>query len=114
MYQETSQEAYNLLVEQPGQLSAKQQAVLNVFTKLVKNQPLSNFDIATMLDWPINCVTPRVLELRENGSLVHVGYKRQLETDKRVMLWMLPEVWDGNMVNFDYKGFKVRQRKTKA
>lgn len=102
MITQTSLESYLDLVLHPQRLNANQTLVLDVFRKMVERQPLSNFDVATILDWPINRITPRIKELREAGRLVQVGWKRQLETGRRVMLWGLPE---DNMdwIDFDYK-----------
>jgi len=102
MISQTSLESYLDLITNPVKLKTNQVLVLDVFRKMVLHQPLSNFDVATILGWPINRVTPRVLELRNAGRLVQVGVKRQLETGKRVMLWGLPE---DNMewISFDYK-----------
>lgn len=103
MITQTSLDAYLQLILNPVRLGANQRIVLDVFEKLVKNQPLSNFDVSILLGWPINRVTPRILELRKAGKLAHVGYKRQLETGKRVMLWMSVAQWSGEWVDFDYK-----------
>jgi hypothetical protein len=63
--------------------------ILDLFKKL-NGHPLSNLDVANMLGWSINRVTPRVNELVKSGRLVHTGYKTQLETHRRVMLWCRP------------------------
>ena len=65
-------------------LSAKRQAVYNV---ILNNGPICNQEIAELLDWPINRVTPRVHELRD---LMRVQlYAKQIykKTGKTVMFW---------------------------
>ena len=101
---QTSLKAYMDLITNPVLLNANQRIVLDVFEKLCPNQPLSNFDLSLILEWPINRVTPRVLELRTAGKLVHVGYKTQLQTGKRVMLWMATWQWDGMFIDINYGG----------
>lgn len=95
MITQTSLGAYLDLISNPAKLNANQMIILDVFTKLCPKQPLSNYDVAIMLEWSINRVTPRVLELRRAGKLVHVGFKTQLQTGKRVMLWLPSWEWDG-------------------
>ena len=56
-------------------LGEKQRALLDV----LKNTtiPLSNKDVARILRWPLNTVTPRMLELRVMGRVVCAGIARQ-------------------------------------
>lgn len=79
MIQQTSIEAYREI-----NLSRNQEIVYDIFQD---NEPYSNHDVARCLSWEINCVTPRVLELRNMGLLVHSGYKKDFITNKRVMTW---------------------------
>ena len=39
--------------------------------------PISDYDVAKRLGWPINCVTPRRLELEAAGRLRRWGQERQ-------------------------------------
>lgn len=91
---QTSLDAYLQLVAS-RKLNVNQVIILDLFKKL-NGQPVSNLDVANMLGWSINRVTPRILELRKMERLMHTGYKTQLETGRRVMLWCRP---------IDYKDF---------
>lgn len=88
MMRQTSLDAYAVL-QVSKKLSLNQILIIDLFKKL-NGHPLSNMDVATMLGWSINRVTPRVNELVKSGVLMHCGYKVQLETGKRVMLWCRP------------------------
>lgn len=92
--QQTSLEAYTKLISD-RKLGINQKIVLEVFDQ-VNGQYLSNMDLSVMLGWSINRVTPRVKELRELEYLMHCGFKTQLQTGKKVMLWCKPN---------EYKGF---------
>jgi len=48
---------------------------------------LSNTEIARRVGLPINCVTPRVKELREKGVLALAGWRCCGVTGRRVMVW---------------------------
>ena len=85
---QTSLRSYLELVNSK-KLGINQKIVLEVFDQ-VNGQYLSNMDIATMLGWSINRITPRVKELRNMEYLMHAGYKTQLQTGKKVMLWCRP------------------------
>lgn len=86
---QTSLDAYLQLV-QSRKMNINQVIIMDLFKKL-GGQPVSNLDVANMLGWSINRVTPRILELRKMERLMHTGYKTQLETGRRVMLWCRPE-----------------------
>ena len=60
---DTSTQAYHTLVE--PHLGERQSTVLDLLFRTVND--LTNAEIADLLDWPINCVTPRVYELRKMG-----------------------------------------------
>jgi len=70
MIQQTSLQAYVSVV---GGLSRRQDVVYQLFLRY--KCPFSNREISKHLGWPINCVTPRVLELRKLGLLKCVGYQ---------------------------------------
>jgi len=79
--QQTSLEAYK-------QAKAKlndHQAI--VWATIDAHGPLSNKQIATMLGWPINSVTPRVLELRAMEQVKFAGVRVDPKTNRREMLW---------------------------
>lgn len=59
MIQQTSLLAWNKI---KGQLSHKQEEVLDCIRSF--KRPVTNAEISNRLNWPINRVTPRVLELR--------------------------------------------------
>lgn len=92
--QQTSLEAYTKLV-QDRKLGINQKIILEVFDQ-VNGQYLSNMDLSIILGWSINRVTGRVKELRGMEYLMHCGFKTQLQTGKKVMLWCRP---------LDFKGF---------
>jgi biotin operon repressor len=101
--QQTSLEAYTKLVSDK-RLGINQKIVLEVFEQ-VKGNYLSNMDVATMLGWSINRITPRVKELRKMNYLMHCGYKVQLQTNKKVMLWCKPIDFKG-WIDLKYGGVK--------
>jgi len=70
MVEETSLEAYFNIVE--PLLSEKQVEVLRVF-KMHTDRSFTNMELADMLGWSINRVTPRTNELRKIGALKTVG-----------------------------------------
>lgn len=86
--QQTSLESY-IKLRDSKKLGINQKIVLLMFDQ-VNGQYLSNMDLAIMLGWSINRVTPRVKELRDMDCIVHAGFKTQLQTGRRVMLWCKP------------------------
>jgi predicted transcriptional regulator len=78
--QQTSLDAYHSILYS---LSEKQKKVYD----LLRIRPMSNADIAITLGWRINCVTPRVLELREKKLVYNYGDKIDESTGRRCMLW---------------------------
>jgi hypothetical protein len=81
MIQQTSIEAYE---EVKKELGNKQNIV---YQKLLFNQPASNKQLAEQLNWKINSVTPRILELRRLGKVKFWGYI--YEEGRRVMAWKI-------------------------
>ena len=69
-------------------LGERQKLILKIIRKI---QPCSNLEISKISGLPINCVTPRVQELRKKG-LVHF-YKRDIckFTNRLVTYWKCPE-----------------------
>ena len=70
MIQQTSLTAYELMRDK---LSRKQRDVYCFLEGA--GQPLSNREIAEGMEWEINTVTPRVLELRSLGLVENKGVK---------------------------------------
>ena len=67
MIQDTSLHAYALATQNLG---AKQKQVLDALRFF---PDATNAEIAARLGWPINRVTPRMKELREQGLVLHAG-----------------------------------------
>lgn len=64
-------------------LNARQAVILSFIRH---NGEVCNLDIAEGLDWPINSVTPRVLELR-NMFLIESAGRRLSKTGKAAFFW---------------------------
>ena len=79
--QGTSFEAYISIQDELGD---RQQQVLDVIKKY---DGVSNHDISRILSLPINCVTPRVKELRDYNLVVFDDVKKDRITGRRVMCW---------------------------
>ena len=90
MIQETSLLAFREI--QPH-LGMKQAEVFKVLKAASDTHfDFTNCELAFLLDWPINCVTPRVFELRSFG-LVVLSRKRMCErTGRLAMAWKAKEV----------------------
>jgi len=78
--QQTSIEAYDLIV---GDLGKRQIQVYDIIERYFN---CCNQDIADILGIPINCVTPRVKELRDMGFIMQHGIKIN-KLGRRVMTW---------------------------
>ena len=87
MIQETSLEAWRAIQEK---LSDRQKVVLWAFRS---QGPMTNEEISNFLNWPINYVTPRVLELRNhtiNGlpcPLIGSKGSKMGKSGKRAIIW---------------------------
>ena len=81
MIQETSLEAYQVLIPELGELQE------TVYNTIIEHPGMSNHDIARYLQWEINRVTPRVKELRDKGLVWFSHYKEDSLTSRRVMCW---------------------------
>lgn len=79
MIQSTSLEAFRVL--EPN-LGHHQETVLTVINS---HPDMCNKEIASFLMWSINCVTPRVKELRDKGLVYH-SCNKTFE-GRRVMCW---------------------------
>ena len=82
MIQETSLEAYYDIQHKLGDI---QRMILNI----IKTYPnVSNHEISNIINKPINCVTPRVKELRVYGLVIQGSTKVDRKTGKSVMTWV--------------------------
>jgi len=79
--QQTSLLAYE---EASTRIGKHQQEVLAVIRDY---QPVCNQQIAEVLDWPINTVTPRVKELREMHKVVEAKKDLYRPTNRTVIYW---------------------------
>ena len=82
MMQQTSLLAYEELNK--GGLSVRQTSVLRAIKRC---GVVSDKSLANVLNWPINCVTPRRGELVKAGVVVEVGVA--LENGRKVLVWGL-------------------------
>lgn len=78
--QQTSLFAYRDLEN----VNMKQKACYGVINK---NGAACNYDIAHILKWDINRVTPRVLELREKGYIEEAYRDVNPATNRTVIYW---------------------------
>lgn len=85
MVQPTSLEAYGAIIPELGE---RQQVVLDAIQKY---PDVSNHDLSRILQLEINCVTPRVKELREYGMVLENGLKVDRITGRRCMKWIAAE-----------------------
>lgn len=69
-------------------LGEKQGRVLAV---LRHSEPLSNSEIAKLLGWEINRVTPRVKELRKMKLVAELGRRKCRITGMNVLVWGIPK-----------------------
>ena len=79
--QETSLQAYKEAKKKLGD----HQAI--VWATIDAHGPISNKQIATLLGWEINSVTPRVLELRALEQVKYAGQRLDPKTNRPEMLW---------------------------
>jgi len=79
--QQTSLLAYHSNVK--PSLNYKQKIVLAALEEIY---PATNKGIAQHLDWPINSITPRVLELR-NKRMVNEAYKGKDSSGRSSIFW---------------------------
>lgn len=77
--QQTSVDAFHGLKG----LGERQQTVLAV----LKQEHMTNRELASKLGWEINRVTPRVNELMNMGLVTDFGTKWDKETGKRAIIW---------------------------
>ena len=79
--QPTSLEAFMSIRDELG---PKQQIVLKAL-EIVGHA--SNKELVTLVGWPINCITPRILELREMGLVEYDSERIDPLTGRSEMVW---------------------------
>ena len=79
--QQTSLEAY----KDAKKTLSDHQAI--IWATIDAHGPLSNKQIANILGWEINSVTPRVLELRTLEQVRFAGYRLDDKTKRHEMMW---------------------------
>lgn len=84
MYSDTSAAGFAAVQKSLGR---RQQEILRVFRA---SGAWSNRQISSITGIPINAVTPRVLELRQAGKLVHAGYTVDTLSGITVKTWKVP------------------------
>ena len=84
MIQETSLIAYEKVCEN---LTRRQMEVYNIFKRL--RFPVTNAELAKVMGWQINTITPRVLELRKKNMIVFHKKRRCHATHQIAMTWKL-------------------------
>lgn len=95
MIQETSEEAYRDEIKPT--LDLRQEIVLKLFRKMHPTD-ITNSEIARLLSWQINTVTPRVFELRQQGE-INLSRKRKCKvTGRNVMAWKLPPLFQEKLI----------------
>lgn len=80
MIQQTSLETYFAIKPKLGR---RQHQVLEALEEI---SPANNQEIAKHLGWPINSITPRVLELRQKGK-VEEAYKQKNSQGRTTIYW---------------------------
>jgi len=84
--QSTSLEAYfTKVLPNIGRAQAEVYAILEDATQ--KGFNMTNMELAVVLKWSINRVTPRVLELRELGLVVKVCKRKCGVTENNAFAW---------------------------
>jgi hypothetical protein len=84
-YQSTSGSAY---ADMKGVIARKQAEVLRLLANAGNgSEGYNNRQISLFLGWPINTVTPRVLELREMGKVELAGRRVDPMTQRTTMFW---------------------------
>ena len=84
--QETSTKAYREEVKPT--LGDRQKCVVDAF---VSNdyRSMTNKEIADFLQWEINCVTPRIFELRKLGVVEEIEKRKCRATGRTAIAWGL-------------------------
>jgi len=87
MIQQTSLDAYQELMLSPHLSDLQKQ----VYAVLYEKGALNNRLIAMWLNKPINCITPRVMELRKMGLIGQAFRKKDYVTGKVSIFWRIKE-----------------------
>lgn len=87
--QDISIASYHAFTEQ--ELGERQ---LAVYRELLKGNASSK-ELGRALNWPSNCLTPRVKELRERGVVIEAGRQYDEKTKRWETVWMALKGWDG-------------------
>ena len=82
MIQDTSLWAHALASKNLG---AKQKEVLDALRFF---PDATNAEIATHMNWPVNRITPRILELRTMGLVIDAGRRRCKATGSTAHVWV--------------------------
>lgn len=90
--QQTSIEAYQELAF--SKIGDRQKCVL---LALLEQGALNNRLLARALNWPVNCVTPRINELRKQGYVEEAFINKDYATGKNTIFWRV--VCKNNVVN---------------
>jgi hypothetical protein len=93
MIQDTSLFAYSVATQNLG---AKQKEVLDCLRYF---PDATNAEIAAKMNWPVNRITPRMLELRKLGLVLDAGTRTCKVTGSTAHSWRahhpaLPEAWE--------------------
>ena len=80
MIQQTSLQAYEQV-----KINKSQQTILRVLR--ASKEPMTNALVGVILNWPINRITPRVLELRRKGMLKDAGVTTCPVTGGKAHAW---------------------------
>ncbi len=84
MIQETSTKAYREITVSGAKFTMRDKVFLTLYKS---TKPMSNTEISVEMQLPINCITPRINELRKYG-LVREAQKKQCEyTGRTVISW---------------------------
>lgn len=77
----TRNQSFKLLQKDLGR---NQQAVFKQIKRLKK---AALFEVTESLGWPINCVSGRITELKEQGKIKEVGTKFNPQTNRTVTVY---------------------------
>lgn len=75
-------------------LGRRQLEVLKVFQDSWSREGLTNMEVADILGLSINCITPRVFELRKKGLLIEERKRICSITKRKVISWSATKNWE--------------------
>lgn len=87
MIQQTSLEAYDYIQKTLGEKQLK------VYLCLEDLESANNTILAKRLNWSINRITPRVLELREKGLIIQDGIRKCPITHRNTIFWKVSKIF---------------------